>query len=412
MTDLDTAFVRSQFPAFSEPSLDGWAFFENAGGSYTCGQVIDRLTRFYRQTKVQPYYPFPASKSAGEAMDQTYVRLAGYLNVGEDEVHLGPSTSQNTYVLARALRGLWQDGDRIVVSNQDHEANAGVWRQLESTGLEVVEWRIDPASGRLSLSNLEALLTPRTRMVAFPHCSNVIAHINPVSEIATLASTVDAISVVDGVSFAPHGLPDVAALGADIYLFSLYKTWGPHLGLMTVKRPLLDRMSNQSHFFNADSVRKKLVPAGPDHAQIAAAGGIADYLDAVYEHHFDQEPDPAARGRRLARLFARHERSLLAPLLAWLRQRDDVRILGPDQPEERAPTVSLVPLGKPLQKVIATLTDHRVMAGVGDFYGVRPLESMGVPSDPGALRLSFVHYTTKDEIDQLLEALAAALDGP
>ncbi len=126
--DLDVDFVRRQFPAFSEPSLDGWAFFENAGGSYTCRQVIDRLMTFYTRTKVQPYYPYPASEAAGAAMDEAYLRLAGYLNVTADEVHLGPSTSQNTYVLERALRSLWAEGDEIVVSNQDHEANAGPWR--------------------------------------------------------------------------------------------------------------------------------------------------------------------------------------------------------------------------------------------------------------------------------------------
>ena len=144
--DLDTDFVRDQFPAFAEPSLDGWAYFENAGGSFTCKQVIERLTGFYTRTKVQPHFPFPASKAAGAAMEESYRRLAGYLNVSDDEVHFGPSTSQNTYVLERALRSLWREGDEIVVSNQDHEANAGAWRRLADTGIVVKEWRIDPAT--------------------------------------------------------------------------------------------------------------------------------------------------------------------------------------------------------------------------------------------------------------------------
>ncbi len=221
MHDLDLAFVRSQFPAFSEPSLAGWAFFENAGGSYTCRQVIERLTAFYTRTKVQPYQPYPASEAAGAAMDEAYVRLADYLGVGADEVHLGPSTSQNTYVLERALRSLWKDGDEIVVSNQDHEANAGVWRHLADTGITVKEWRIDARTGALDPGALDELLTARTRMVAFPHCSNVVAAINPVAEVAARAHAAGAIVAVDGVAWAPHGLPDVAALGADVYFFSL-----------------------------------------------------------------------------------------------------------------------------------------------------------------------------------------------
>ncbi len=409
MPDLDLAFVRDQFPAFSEPSLDGWAHFENAGGSYTCRQVIDRLTTFYTRTKVQPYYPYPTSQAAGAAMDEAYRRFAAYLGVGEDEVHLGPSTSQNTYVLERALRSLWRDGDEIVVSNQDHEANAGAWRRLADTGIVIREWRIDPETGALDPDDLDGLLTDKTRMVAFPHCSNVVAAINPVAEITARAHAAGAIVVVDGVAWAPHGLPDVGTLGADVYLFSLYKTWGPHLGLMTVRRELLDTVANQGHFFNADQPRKRLLPAGPDHAQIAASAGVCDYLDAVHDHHFERSADAVERGRRLGEMFREHEIRLATPLLDWLRQRDDVRIVGPDDPARRAPTIAVVPLNRDVHDVHRALTERKLMAGAGHFYGVRPLVGMDIATDPGVLRLSFLHYTTEAEIEQLIAGLEAAL---
>ena len=416
---LDVEFVRSQFPAFQEPSLLGWAHFENAGGSYACRQVVDRLTAFYRQTKVQPYYPFPASQAAGEAMDEAYVRLAGYLNVSEDEVHLGPSTSQNNYVLANAFAAAWGAGDEIIVSNQDHEANAGVWRRLAETGAAVKEWSIDPESGELDLERLHCLLSPRTRFVAFPHCSNVVAHPNPVRQIVDAVKSVapDAVVLVDGVSYAPHGLPDVAALGVDVYLFSLYKTWGPHLGLMTVERELALELANQGHFFNAGDPRKRLLPAGPDHAQIAAAAGVAEYLDRVWAHHAPPSDttrggsvEPAERGRQLHDLFVGYETGLLERLLGWLRERDDVRIVGPTDAARRAPTVSFVPVRKTVSDVLTGLTSHKVMAGSGHFYGVRPLGALGIEDDPGVVRVSFVHYTTADEVAQLIKALEHVLD--
>lgn len=410
MSSLDIEFIRSQFPAFSEPSLQGWGFFENAGGSYTCQQVIGRLTHFYTKTKVQPYGPYPAAQAAGAAMDESYKRLADYLNVGEDELNFGPSTSQNTYVLAQALRDTWQDGDEIIVSNQDHEANAGAWRRLAKTGIVVKEWRVDPESGRLNPADLEKLLTNKTRMVAFPHCSNVVAHVNPVAEIAAKGKAAGAIIVTDGVAFAPHGLPDVAALGVDIYMFSLYKTWGPHLGLLVVKRALLQQMSNQGHYFNDGLPHKMLTPAGPDHAQIAAAAGIADYLDAVYAHHFEEAVDAAERGRQLHDLFQTHEKKLLTPLLGWLRNRNDIRIVGPDDPELRAPTVSIIPQKKSIREMVSVLRAHKLMVGSGDFYAVRPLLDMNIPLDPGVLRLSFLHYTTEEEIEQLISGLTAALE--
>jgi len=402
---LDTNFVRSQFPAFSEPSLQGWAFFENAGGSYPCQQVIDRLTRFYTQTKVQPYGPYPAAQSGGEAMDQSYNQLAGYLNVPTDDVSFGPSTSQNTYVLAQAFRSNWKTGDEIIVTNQDHEANSGAWRRLQDTGIVVHEWKVDPDTGILDPTELDRLLTTRTKLIAFPHCSNIVAHVNPVSDICQRAHQAGAITVVDGVSYAGHGFPDVAELGTDIYLFSLYKTFGPHQGLMVVNETTRNMLANQSHFFNAGYAHKKLIPAGPDHAQIGAAGGIADYFNAVYDHHFQgKTATPAERGRALHALFREHEKTLLQPLLDYLDARNDVRVLGPADASVRAPTVAVAVQGDP-EDLATRLSLHKIMCWSGNFYAYRLVEALGLDPEAGALRLSFVHYTTKQEINQLMEAL-------
>ncbi|EKV01217.1 selenocysteine lyase [Leptolyngbya sp. PCC 7375] len=343
-------------------------------------------------------------------MDEAYCQLAAYLNVSEDDVHFGPSTTQNLYVLAHAFREIWNEGDEIILSNQDHEANAGFWRRLEKTGIVIKEWRIAPETGRLNPDHLDTLLSDRTRLLAFPHCSNVIGHTNPVAEIVSKVKTADICVVVDGVAHAPHGLPDIGALGVDIYLFSLYKTWGPHLGLMTIKKEIMDKLPNQGHSFNAHSARKKMLPAGPDHAQIAAAVGVAQYLDTVYEHHFSEAVNQAEKGRQLKKLFQEHEKRLLKPLLEWLRQRDDISIVGPDDPALRAPTVSVVPKKKSIDEICTVLAEKKLMVGQGNFYSMRPLEGMNIPVDTGVLRLSFLHYTIEDEISQLINGLAAALD--
>ncbi|MGB5668011.1 MAG: aminotransferase class V-fold PLP-dependent enzyme [Maribacter sp.] len=406
---LDLQFVRAQFPAFSEPSLKGWAFFENAGGSYPCIQVINRLTDFYMKNKVQPYYPYPASMKAGEMMDESYRRMAAYLNVEESEIHFGPSTTQNVYVLANAMRPMWEEGDEIIVSCQDHEANAGAWRKLTNQGIKVVEWHVHPETGLLSLNELEGLFSDRTKMVAFPHCSNVIGHINPVKEISQRAHKYGALSVVDGVGYAPHGFPDIKELEADIYLFSLYKTFGPHLGLMYVNKALIVKMENQSHFFKEGITKSMLTPAGPDHAQIGAACGILDYFDAFYEHHFDQGTNASQRNNALNTMFREHEKALLEHLLEFLRSRDDIQIVGPDYAAGRLPIVSIIPHNKSIAKVYASLIEHKLMLGTGDFYAVRPLMDMDIPRVPGVMRMSFLHYTTIDEINQLIAGLKNAL---
>lgn len=410
MTNLDTTFVRDQFPAFAESGLKDWAFFDNAGGSYTCKQVIQQLNAYYIGTKVQPYHAYPIAQKAGEAMDASYASLAEYLNVSEDEVHLGPSTSQNTYVLAHAFQDMLVAGDEIIVTNQDHEANSGAWRRFEQYGVVIREWEVDPITGGLDQADLDSLLNAKTRIIAYPQCSNIVAEWNPVREINAKAHNFGAICIVDGVAAAPHGLPDITDLDADIYLFSLYKTWGPHLGLMTIRSALLDQLANQGHFFHKDMPRKKILPAGPDHAQIAASKGVIDYLDAVYQHHYSDSATSQERSRAVNDLFKNQETNNLEILLHWLQERDDVRILGPADATKRAPTVSILPLRKSITEVQSILTDQKLMTGVAHFYAPRLLTAMNLSPDKGVLRMSFLHYTTEAEVHQLIQGLQNALD--
>jgi len=400
---LDIDFVRGQFPAFSEPSLQGQAFFENAGGSYACAPVIDRLARFYRSRKVQPYGPFEASRLAGEEMDEARQRLAALLGVETDELSFGPSTTQNAYVLAQAFRAWLSPGDAIVVTDQDHEANSGPWRRLADSGIEIREWRIDRDSGLLGLDDLENLLDESVRLVCFPHCSNIVGAINPVVEITAAAHAAGAFVCVDGVSYAPHGFPDVGRMGPDIYLFSAYKTYGPHQGIMVIRRDLGAMLPNQAHYFNADTLYKRFTPAGPDHAQVAACAGMADYYDALAAHH-GITGDAGARRAGVHNLFRAHETDLLQPLLDFLGSRNSVRLIGPSDAAARAPTVA-VELPGPGLDAAEALAAQGIMAGGGDFYGVRPLQAMGVDIEKGVLRLSFVHYTSRHEVDRLMTAL-------
>ncbi|WP_299884577.1 aminotransferase class V-fold PLP-dependent enzyme [uncultured Ruegeria sp.] len=408
MSSLDIDFVRAQFPAFSEPSLAGQAFFENAGGSYTCKPVIDRLTRFYTQRKVQPYAAYEASRLAGQEMDEARSRMAAILGVDTDELSFGPSTTQNTYVLAQAFRQWMKPGEAIIVTDQDHEANSGPWRRLADAGIEVREWQIDPDTGSLNPQDLENLLDEKVRLVCFPHCSNVVGEINPVTEITAIAHAAGAFVCVDGVSYAPHGFPNVGDLGPDIYLFSAYKTYGPHQGCMVIRRTLGELLPNQAHYFNGDVLYKRFTPAGPDHAQIAASAGMADYVEQLCGHHSGPKTGAAEQGAFVHDLMRSFEVALLQPVLDAVKDRNAVRLIGPSDASMRAPTVALS-LNRPAEPVAAELAQHGIMAGGGDFYASRPLQAMGVDPAQGVLRISFTHYTAKNEIDQLLGALERVL---
>ena len=406
---LDLDFVRAQFPAFSEPSLEGFAHFENAGGSYACGQVIGWLDRYYRQTKVQPYYDFEASRLAGEQMDDAKRRLAAWLNVGTDELHFGPSTSQNTYVMAQALRQALEPGDEVIVTNQDHEANVGAWARLEEAGIVVREWKIDPETAELRRADLEALLGERTRAVAFTHCSNVVATIHPVRELCDLIHEAGARAIVDGVSMCPHGLPDLAATGADIYFFSLYKVYGPHLGVMVLKRDLNAELPCQGHFFNAEKPAYRFTPAGPDHAQIAAVNGVVDYLERVSLRHGHTDLTIPKQVAAVRTLFRDHETALLQPLLDFLDGHPKVRLIGRVAAAERAPTVAFTADGWSSQELAGQLAERRLGVGAGHFYAWRLVRALGIDTEDGVVRASFVHYTSPDEVTRLIEALDSIL---
>ena len=409
MTALDLTFVRAQFPAFASPVLSTHSFFENAGGSFPCRQVVDRLHRFYTDRKVQPYAPYPGAQAGGAEMDEARERLAAMMGVARHEVSFGPSTSANTYVLAQAVR-LWLRGRdlAIVVTDQDHEANSGVWRRLADEGIEVREWRLDPATGSLDPAALEALLSDgKVRLVCFPHCSNVVAEINDVAAICALARAAGARTVVDGVSYAPHGFPDIPALGCDVYLFSAYKTYGPHQGIMVIREAFGMELPGQAHFFNNATLYKRFTPAGPDHAQIAACAGMADLVDALASHH-GITGDPAARNRGVHDLMRAQEVAVIAPLLDYLAGRNDLRLIGPREANRRAPTVA-VDLGRAAEPVSEELGRRGIACWAGDFYAVRPLTAMGVDLEKGVLRMSAVHYTSAGDVDRLIAALDAVL---
>jgi len=406
MSKLNIDFVRQQFPAFDEPSLAGFAHFENAGGTYACRQVIERLNRFYRETKVQPYYGFEPSHTAGAQMDRARGRMARWLNVATDEVSFGTSTSQNTYVVAHALRQYLEVGDEIIVTNQDHEANIGVWRRLEADGVIIREWQVDPQSGELDPVDLDRLLNERTKVVAFTHCSNIVGSMHPVREWTDKVHTAGAITIVDGVSYAGHGLPDVEQLGADIYLFSLYKVYGPHIGVMAMRTAVNERLPNQGHFFNTDHATARFTPAGPDHAQIAAINGVIDYFENVFVHHYGAgEVDSDSKAVAVRRLFQQAEQTNLQPVLDFLSHHPRVRLVGRADVEKRAPTVSFTVEEREPLDIAAQLAARKIGIGNGNCYAYRLIEALGIPPEEGVARISFVHYTSEEEITRLIGEL-------
>ena len=202
---LDVDFVRQCFPTFAEPLAARTAFFENAGGSYVAGDVIDRLMHFYRANKVQPYGESDILRAAGEQMDAGRQTMAELLGVSPGNVTLGASTTQYFNTLAHACAPLLSSTSEVIVTGQDHEANIGAGERLcKRTGARLVTWPVNPQTCELELSTFRELFNRNTALVCMTHSSNIVGSINPVDEVIALARANNTRTVIDGVSYAPH----------------------------------------------------------------------------------------------------------------------------------------------------------------------------------------------------------------
>ena len=411
MHQLDLDFVRKQFPVFTTDLGQKIGFLDNAGGSYVAGAVIERLTDFYTNYKVQPYGANPISNRAGEAMDLGRQTIADLLNVPSDRVTLGASSTQCFNTLAQACTPLVQKGSEVIVSEQDHESNIGGWERLcQQQGATLKIWKVAPQSGELAIAELEKLLSPKTVLVAVTHSSNIIGTLNPINEIAQRVRQVKSRLVVDGVSYAPHCWPELDTLDVDAYVFSTYKTYGTHQGVMVVQEDFLEELAPQCHFFNVPYPTKRLDSAGPDHAAIAALAGIGDYFTTLHDHHFDSVQVPLhQKARAMATLMNQHETTLCAYLLENLADLP-VRILGRATTAQREANIALSSPTISSKNLADGLADYNIAAKNGHFYAYRLLQAMGVEDlNDGVLRISLSHYNTMEEVERCVTGLRALI---
>ena len=405
---LDIDYVRAQFPAFSDPLSAKWSFFENAGGSYVPHNVINHLNHFMTSTKVQPYAEFDTSTIAGNNMDKATELFAKMINANKDEIIIGASTTMNMYVLSNAMKHFLKLGDEVIVTNQDHEANVGAWRRLKEHGAVIKEWKINSENAELEISDLESLLSDRTKIVAVTHCSNIVGSMNDLKSITKLVHQYDAYVIGDGVSYAPHGFPDVKDLDVDFYSFSLYKTYGPHLGLLYGKKEILDQLPNQNHEFLEGDVPYTLNPGGPNHEELSCLIGIYEYFNNLYHHHFSEdEASVRLKIERVNDLISKHEEEIANPLLTYINSRDDIRLIGKNKIENknRAPTIAFTINKKSSKEVSSELVKNGIATRNDNFYAWRCLKALGIDTEDGVVRTSMVHYNTHEDVNKLIKAL-------
>ena len=405
---LDINYVRSQFPTFNDPLCKDWSFFENAGGSYVPKNVIDRLTEFMISTKVQPYAEYPMSKIAGENMDKATELFAKMINAKNNEILIGGSTSINLYVLSNALKKNLATGDEVIVTNQDHEANISPWLRLKENGAKIIEWKFNINNHELKINDLEKLITSKTKILAVTHCSNIVGSVNNLKKICNLAHQNNIIVIGDGVSYAPHGFPDVKDLGVDFYTFSLYKTYGPHLALLYGKEEILKNLPNQNHEFLEGKYPYTINPGGPNHEELVSLIGIYEYFENLYNHHFkNKNLNTLEKIKKINNLISVHEESIANPILNYLDKREDLNLIGKNKIENknRAPTISFYSNKKSSKEIAEILNKSKIATRNDNFYAWRCLNYLGIDTDDGVVRLSMTHYNNNEDTEKVIKAL-------
>jgi len=400
--------VRSRFPALSR-RVDGRpaAYFDAPGGTQACDAAIAAMTAHLTDGTANSGGPFATSVETDRLSEEAHGAIADLLGARPEEIAFGPNMTSLTFAVSRALARDWREGDEIIVTRLDHDANVAPWLQVADDRGMTVRWLdFDPATGRWTLDDLAALLGQKTRLVALGLASNALGTVNPIAEAVKLVREhCDALVYIDAVQSVPHLVTDVAALGADFVACSPYKFFGPHQGVLWMN-PRLD-----------DHIRAyKVRPAGNDGAHRFETGtpsfeGQAGVLGAIsYLEWLGELADPSANSRR-SRLIAAmtaataYEVDLGNRLLAGFARIPGLRLWGPPTMEGRVPTFSFTLSGHAALEIAQHLANRGIFAWAGHFYAVEAAARLGLVDKGGLLRVGLCHYNTAEEVDRLIAAL-------
>lgn len=402
MTVLDTSAIRKQFPALRrEENGRPVVWLDGPGGSQVPQSVIDAISGFLARGGSNHGGAFTASRDSESIHEAARAAIADlYGTRPDDYVVFGMNMTSLNFALSRALSAQWGPGDEVVVTRLDHDANVAPWLLAAADRGVTINWvPFDTTTYRMDMDELEAAIGPRTRVVAITHASNAIGTIVDVKEATRLAHEAEALVVVDAVHYAPHGVLNMAEIGCDFMLASSYKFFGPHLGAMAGRGDLLEAV---------DAYKVRPSPAsGPGKWETGTQSfeALAGVIAAV-DHIADLSPRSGTRRQRIEDAFAaigRHAVALGKRFLSGLPS--SATVFGiTDDLTARTPTYAIELEGFSARRLATELGDRGIYVTDGNYYAMEVMNSLH-RGDGGLVRIGFLHYTTEEEVDRLLEAL-------
>jgi len=379
---LDVSSVRAQYTALDRRL----AFFDGPGGTQCPDMVIDAISGYLRESNANIGAPYETSRRTDELVALSRERAASFLSCSSAEVAFGASMTALNFLLTRAFARTLREGDEVVVTALDHDANVSPWLELaHDLGIVV---RVAALTDELEVDydDLARLLSDRTRVVAFPVAANSVGTAPDVKRIVQLAHDAGALAWADAVHYAPHGPIDVAAWDVDVLICSPYKFFGPHLGLAYGKDELLKSWRPYKVRPAANEpVGHRFELGTSQHELLAGFVAAVDYVDSLGWDAI-QSHEVALGGRFLAGLP------------------DAVELYGLPTMAGRVPTFCFNLPGRSPEWVATALAERDLAVWHGDYYALETMRYLRL--EDGAVRAGIVHYNTEDEVDRLLAGLA------
>lgn len=393
--------IRDDFPALSRRhNGHAVAYFDGPGGTQVPRGVVDAMADYLVHHNANTHWAYPTSVETDAALAHARAVFADFLHATPSEVAFGQNMTTLTFHVSRALGRRWGRGDEIVVTELDHHANVDTWRALNvERGVTIRTVPMDPESGTLDQEAFAAAIGPQTKLVAIGAASNALGTINDVRGIAELAHAHGALVFVDAVHFAAHHVVDVAAFDCDFLACSAYKFYGPHVGILYGRRPLLEALSLPKLAPAPDASPECLETGTQNHEGIVGAAAAVEYLASL-------APTGTRRERlvRSGREMAARAHALVERLWDGLQGIGGVTLYGPPPAAPRTSTVSFTVEGHDSTEVAKALATDALFVSNGDFYATTAVERLGRTAE-GLVRVGCAIYTTEEEIDRLLAAV-------
>jgi cysteine desulfurase family protein (TIGR01976 family) len=409
--NLDVEWVREQFPALRQ-TVNGQpaVFFDAPGGTQVPQQVIDAISGYLSKWNANLGGAFLTSQRSELIVEQAHQAMADFFNCSPDEVVFGANMTTLTFALSRAIGRDLKAGDELLVTCLDHDANVSPWVCLEERGAKVRTADIKTADCTIDMFDLQAKIRRSTRLVAVGWAANAVGTINNVQEAIRLAHAEGAVTFIDAVHYAPHGLIDVKAIDTDFLACSSYKFFGPHQGILYGKREQLQRLRPYKLRVCSEKLPDRWETGTQNHECMAGVTAAIDYIAEVGRHHSSEVHTRREAIVAAYDVFQQHERELAAQLINGLLAIPGLTFYGITDPakfDQRTPTVAIRMEGYTPRELAERLGERGIFTWDGNYYAINLAERLGVQQSGGMLRIGLAHYNTAEEVERLLVELRA-----